>query len=95
MSPSAILSCTTAPSSLTCSFSAKGWPAFRDAEAAILKKLIEEHPTGCVIACGGGVVEREENRELLARFRDSHHPVVHVVRDKDETIRYLVNEEKR
>jgi shikimate kinase len=74
---------------------AKGWPAFRDAEAAILKKLLDEHPTGCVIACGGGVVERQENRDLLARFRDAHHPIVHVVRDKDETIRYLVNEEKR
>ncbi|KAK4047805.1 hypothetical protein OIV83_005147 [Microbotryomycetes sp. JL201] len=72
-----------------------GWPAFRDAETVILRKLLAEHPTGYVIACGGGVVEREENRELLARFRNDGHPIVHVIRDKTETVRYLVDETRR
>ncbi|KAK4699022.1 hypothetical protein P7C70_g7247, partial [Phenoliferia sp. Uapishka_3] len=71
-----------------------GWEAFRDAETTLLRRLLEEHPKGVVIACGGGVVEREENRDLLARFREVG-PVVHVVRDKEETVRYLVDEEKR
>ncbi|ORY88662.1 type I 3-dehydroquinase-domain-containing protein [Leucosporidium creatinivorum] len=73
----------------------KGWAAFRDAESIILRKLFAEHPKGVVIACGGGVVEREENRELLKQFRDDGHPIVHVVRDKEETIRYLVDEAAR
>jgi hypothetical protein len=73
----------------------KGWAAFRDAETIILRKLFAEHPKGVVIACGGGVVEREENRELLKQFRDDGHPIVHVVRDKEETIRYLVDEAAR
>lgn len=72
--------------------SENGWPAFRDAETVILKKILSEHPTGVVIACGGGVVEREENRRLLCEFRDSGKPIVHVVRDKEETVRYLVDE---
>ncbi|GAA6053999.1 hypothetical protein JCM3770_002411 [Rhodotorula araucariae] len=74
---------------------AHGWSAFRDAETVILKKLLEEHPRGYVIACGGGVVEREENRELLRWFKQGGGPIVHVVRDKDETVRYLVDEQAR
>ncbi|KAJ8291374.1 Pentafunctional AROM polypeptide [Rhodotorula toruloides] len=72
-----------------------GWSAFRDAETVILKRLLEEHPRGYVIACGGGVVEREENRNLLQRFREGGGPIVHVVRDKEETVRYLVDEQAR
>lgn len=74
---------------------AHGWAAFRDAETVILKRLLEEHPRGYVIACGGGVVEREENRNLLQRFKDGGGPIVHVVRDKEETVRYLVDEQAR
>lgn len=72
-----------------------GWAAFRDAETVILKRLLAEHPRGYVIACGGGVVEREDNRVLLRQFRDEGHPIVHVVRDKDETARYLLDERVR
>ncbi|KAM0749277.1 aldolase [Meredithblackwellia eburnea MCA 4105] len=71
-----------------------GWPAFRDAETIILRNLLSEHPKGYVIACGGGVVEREENREMLRQFSEIG-PVVHVVRDKEETVRYLVDETRR
>ncbi|BGP52335.1 hypothetical protein JCM10450v2_008306 [Rhodotorula kratochvilovae] len=74
---------------------AHGWSAFRDAETVILKKLFDEHPRGYVIACGGGVVEREENRELLRKFKQAGGPIVHVVRDKEETVRYLVDEQAR
>lgn len=44
----------------------RGEPAFRDAEAAILRELLGAE-TG-VIATGGGVVLRAENREILRRL---------------------------
>ncbi|KAM0787162.1 hypothetical protein ACM66B_006412 [Microbotryomycetes sp. NB124-2] len=81
--------------SITAFVNTHGWAAFRDAETVILRKLLAEHPSGYVIACGGGVVERQENRQLLAQFRDDGHPIVHVIRDKTETVRYLVDETRR
>lgn len=75
--------------------SANGWPEFRQKETEILKRLVEQHPKGYVIACGGGVVEKEENRSLLDQFRKDGGPIVHVVRDEDETVRYLVDESAR
>jgi shikimate kinase len=41
-----------------------GWESFRDAETEVLKQA--ESACG-VAACGGGIVLRRENRELLAR----------------------------
>ncbi|GAA5988583.1 hypothetical protein JCM10908_003628 [Rhodotorula pacifica] len=72
-----------------------GWPEFRNRETEILTRLVDQHPKGYVIACGGGVVEREENRTLLERFKNEIGPIVHVVRDEDETVRYLVDESAR
>lgn len=43
-----------------------GAAVFRDLEAAAVKKLFEPSPR-CVIATGGGVVERADNRAWLAR----------------------------
>ncbi|KAJ2552391.1 3-dehydroquinate dehydratase (3-dehydroquinase), partial [Coemansia sp. RSA 1933] len=46
--------------------SESGWPAFRAHESRLLVKgLTQDFPTGHVIACGGGVVEAEENRKVL------------------------------
>ncbi|GAA5932302.1 uncharacterized protein JCM15063_001184 [Sporobolomyces koalae] len=73
----------------------RGWSAFREAETQILAKLLSDHPKDYVIACGGGVVEREANRDLLKAFRERGGTIVHVVRDKDETVRYLVDETAR
>ncbi|GAA5878674.1 hypothetical protein JCM3774_000446 [Rhodotorula dairenensis] len=72
-----------------------GWPQFRARETEILHRLVDQHPTGYVIACGGGVVESHENRALLERFSRQVGPIVHVVRDQDETVRYLVDESAR
>ncbi|SCV67273.1 BQ2448_5919 [Microbotryum intermedium] len=74
---------------------ARGWADFRDKETAILKQVLHQYPRGYVIACGGGVVEREENRTALRQFRAAGHPIVHVVRDKEETIRPSWGEEIR
>lgn len=54
----------------------EGWSAFRARETALLQDVLRSHPTGAVIACGGGVVETAAARECLAR----HAPVVHVER---------------
>ena len=43
----------------------RGWEAFRDAEEAVLEEL--GHRENMVVACGGGVVMRAHNREILAR----------------------------
>lgn len=69
-----------------------GWDAFRAAETAILRRIFQDHPKDAVVACGGGCVEREENRKLLQEFRNSGAVIVHVVRDKEETLRDLVGE---
>jgi len=49
----------------------RGEPSFRDAEAAILRELLQDHPG--VVATGGGVVLREDNRVAL---RQAGRPVV-------------------
>jgi shikimate kinase len=48
-----------------------------------------------VIACGGGVVDREENVETLRRFREGGGVIVHVVRDKEEVVHYLIDEHRK
>jgi shikimate kinase len=49
----------------------RGEPAFRDLEAAILAEVLAGEP--CILATGGGVVLREDNRALL---RSAGRPVV-------------------
>ena len=41
-----------------------GEPAFRAQETAVLRELLDRDPA--FISCGGGVVERQVNRELLS-----------------------------
>jgi|GEM_PF-34150 len=43
----------------------RGWDAFRDEETRILEAV--DRAPGRVIACGGGMVLRPRNRELLSR----------------------------
>ncbi|MFM7283120.1 MAG: shikimate kinase, partial [Planctomycetia bacterium] len=42
-----------------------GQPAFRELEARVLVRVLER-PGPWVLACGGGVLEREDNRRALA-----------------------------
>lgn len=48
-------------------FQEEGEPAFRDLESAVLTDLMEQKEI--VVATGGGVVIRSENREVLGRAR--------------------------
>jgi shikimate kinase len=45
-------------------FAERGEPYFRDLESTLLKETLNSR-TDLVVACGGGVVTRLENRELL------------------------------
>jgi pentafunctional AROM polypeptide len=67
----------------------KGWPAFREEEARILKELMEKHSERTIISLGGGVVEKAENREALAKYAKTKGPVVHVVRPVEEVMAFL------
>lgn len=47
----------------------EGWEGFRNREAAHLREMLEriENTPAMVVATGGGIVLRQENRSLLAR----------------------------
>ncbi|KAJ7594624.1 shikimate kinase-domain-containing protein, partial [Mycena floridula] len=66
-----------------------GWDNFRQAESDILTDVLRKNTTEKVIACGGGIVERESNVILLKDFKRHHGPVIHVLREKDAVLKYL------
>ena len=49
-------------------FEDEGEDAFRDLESTILRNLEGSQPTRRIIATGGGVILRPENREILRRL---------------------------
>ncbi|KAI5117122.1 hypothetical protein M0805_007969 [Coniferiporia weirii] len=71
------------------------WPAFRAAETELLKTLLASHPTGHVISLGGGIVETPAARDVLIEYGRSKGPVVEVVRETDEVVKYLSAETER
>ena len=71
-----------------------GWDAFREAEAQILASLISHHPTGHVLALGGGVVEYAPSRALLAHVREQVGPVVHIVRSYEAISAFLATSDR-
>src|SRR5579871_3485016 len=52
--------------SITEIFASEGEPAFRERENQILARLVERPQT--VVALGGGVVLRADNRQLMSKF---------------------------
>jgi pentafunctional AROM polypeptide len=73
----------------------RGWSAFRDAEIAVVKELIETKPRGHIISLGGGVVETPATRELLKEYAATKGPVVSVVRPLADVRAYLDTEGSR
>jgi pentafunctional AROM polypeptide len=73
---------------------AHGWPAFRAAEAALLRDLLAAHPARTVLSLGGGVVETPEARAMLKDWGKKGR-VVHVVRAMEEVVKYLGEETAR
>ena len=66
-----------------------GWPAFREAETVILEELLTEKSTRHVISLGGGIVETPAARQLLKDYAKKGGPVVHILRQIDEVVKYL------
>jgi pentafunctional AROM polypeptide len=67
----------------------QGWKTFRDEELKVLKKAMSEKPKGYVFACGGGVVEMPEARELLRAYHQNGGIVLLVHRDTEEVMQFL------
>jgi len=46
----------------------KGWEAFRAGETQCLRQIINEEALDIIVDCGGGIIESEINRDLLAQL---------------------------
>ena len=66
-----------------------GWQAFRDKELSILKQAQHEKAHGHVFACGGGIVESAEARQLLISHRESGGIVLFIQRDVENVMDFL------
>ncbi|ODQ51970.1 Shikimate dehydrogenase [Saitoella complicata NRRL Y-17804] len=66
-----------------------GWEGFRKKETEILEEFLRTKPRGYVAACGGGVVETSENRDILNAYIKDGGIVVHIHRNIDAVIQYL------
>uniref|UniRef100_A0A7S1NAR1 Pentafunctional AROM polypeptide n=1 Tax=Eutreptiella gymnastica TaxID=73025 RepID=A0A7S1NAR1_9EUGL len=70
---------------------ANGWEAFRALEAEVIADAVKAHPTGHIIACGGGIVETPAGRAALKKLKK----VVEVRRDIDDVCTYLRSDSNR
>ncbi|MCJ1422013.1 3-dehydroquinate dehydratase (3-dehydroquinase) [Xylographa parallela] len=73
----------------------KGWGHFRELETSLLKKSMAENPIGYVFACGGGIVEMPEPRQMLAQYQKSGGSVILVHRDIEDNINFLQQDKTR
>ncbi|KAL8926430.1 MAG: hypothetical protein Q9208_002973 [Pyrenodesmia sp. 3 TL-2023] len=72
-----------------------GWDSFRSQELALLEKIVQQKPTRHVIACGGGVVERQGARRLLMDYHRAGGLVILVERDIEDVIAFLQIDKSR
>lgn len=70
-------------------FDVEGEQGFRDREAAVLSEAVDFPDS--VIATGGGIVVREENRELLTL----HSPVIYLSASIDQLVERTHKDKKR
>lgn len=73
----------------------EGWGGFRSQELATLKKILQIKPTGHVFACGGGIVEMQEARQLLIDYHRAGGLVISVERDIEDVIAFLQIDKSR
>ncbi|KAI9830850.1 MAG: hypothetical protein M1819_005375 [Sarea resinae] len=73
----------------------RGWPGFRDAELALLREMMIEMPYKHVFACGGGVVEMTEARQLLVNYHNAGGIVLLVHRNIKRVVEYLTQDKTR
>lgn len=67
----------------------RGWQGFRDAELALLQRMMKDRSTGFVFACGGGIVEIPEARKLLVNYHKNKGNVMLVMRDINQVMDFL------
>ncbi|KAK3049843.1 hypothetical protein LTS18_012684, partial [Coniosporium uncinatum] len=67
----------------------QGWEVFREKELEILRKVLQEKPTGYVFACGGGIVEQEPARQLLEKYHKTGGTVLLISRDINKVMDFL------
>lgn len=75
-----------------------GWEQFRVKETECLKQLLAQdsvYGRDHVIACGGGIIETAESREVLKHHTKTGGKVLHLVRDLDQIVRYLNRDKTR
>ena len=65
------------------------WSGFRTRELEMLRKVLNDKPQGHVFACGGGIVETPEAREILKAYHESGGLVIFVHRNIDDITAYL------
>jgi pentafunctional AROM polypeptide len=66
-----------------------GWDHFRQVELNLLKSVIKEMPNDHIFACGGGIVETAEARQLLIDWHQKKGHVLLVERDIAEVMDFL------
>ncbi|KAF2671346.1 Shikimate dehydrogenase [Microthyrium microscopicum] len=66
-----------------------GWEGFRSEELKTLQREIKEKSTGHILACGGGIVESESARKILAQYKKDGGMVILLSRDIQKVVDYL------
>ncbi|KAK9353368.1 EPSP synthase-domain-containing protein [Lipomyces doorenjongii] len=66
-----------------------GWEGFRMFELDVLQEVLQKCPSGHTFACGGGIVETTEARDILQKYIADGGIVIHVHRDVRLIIEYL------
>jgi pentafunctional AROM polypeptide len=66
-----------------------GWDHFRARELALVKAVMQEMPNNYIFACGGGIVETAEARDLLTEWHQKRGHVLLVERDISQVMDFL------
>lgn len=72
-----------------------GWEGFRSLETSTLQRVLKEKPQRQVVACGGGIVETQEAREILQAYHRAGGLVILVERSIEDIISYLQVDQTR
>ncbi|KAJ3298949.1 3-dehydroquinate dehydratase (3-dehydroquinase) [Rhizoclosmatium sp. JEL0117] len=71
------------------------WAEFRKLECAQLQQILNDHPKGYVVSCGGGIVETPEARVVLKDWHSKKGRVIHLTRDIGAVVEYLTADKTR
>ncbi|KAF3933283.1 hypothetical protein ABW20_dc0109877 [Dactylellina cionopaga] len=66
-----------------------GWEGFRKLEYDLFAKELKSKPQNYIFACGGGIVEIPEAKQLLTKYHNGGGIVIHIHRDISKVMDYL------